>query len=357
MTGDPKVRRAALGSARQALFAPIGGWSLFSGSAGVGLAVLDVAQLLDAPELVGPSVERIEAASVAALNEANTPFDLLAGLSGVVMALIWASPYDLDGGWRARAFDLGRQIMGAAHAIDDNPEGPIAWPLANGAAEHLCGLAHGAAGAALAFDALGRLVPAEPGWAAAARRARSYEQIHYDPDHGSFADLRRPDPGQPAGLPPHPHMWCHGSVGVAAERLRADPADLLACADLAGALAGARRFAETITRGAAGPGAGQLANLSQCHGVSGLIDLFLDAHAASGDDSYRSIAEELGTFMINDAHREDGWRSGVPGGWRTPGLMLGEAGIGWAFLRLEQQSLTAVWELRLSTATKPERLI
>lgn len=353
-SGDGEVGRTALGAARHALGCPAEDWSLFSGGAGVGVAALDVARSLDAPELVAPAVERIEAASVAALAADDAGFDLLAGVAGVIMALVWALPYDLDGGWRARAFDLGRKLMGQAHALDADAAGPIAWPLGPGATEYLCGLAHGAAGAALALDALGRLAPGEPGWAAAARRARDYERIHYDPAAGSFADLRPPEPGQPAMPPTHPHMWCHGSIGIAAERLRATgwrsgqaDADRLARADLAGALAGARRFGEHIARGAAGPGAGQAANVSQCHGVGGLIDLLLDVAAASGDAGSRVLAEDLGALMLNDARREGGWRSGVPGGWRTPGLMLGDAGAGWALLRLARPGTPAAWELRL----------
>ena len=168
-----------------------------------------------------PSVEAIEAASETALAATDSaPADLLGGLAGVVHGLVAALPYDLDGCWRSRAFELGRALLASASGA---PAG-ICWPTSPGSAEHLCGLARGAAGVALALARLAALAPEAEGWAKAAAAARGYERGWFSPEHASWADLRQDALGP--GGPGYPQLWCHGSVGIAHERLRATAAGL-----------------------------------------------------------------------------------------------------------------------------------
>jgi lantibiotic modifying enzyme len=138
----------------------------------------------------------------------------------------------------------------------------------------------------------------------------------------------------------YPHMWCHGSIGVAAERMGSAEHDLLARADAVGGLAGARAHAERLLARPLGPGAGDEANASVCHGVSGLIDLFMEAWEATRETDWLALAGDLADLMLNDSRRAGGWRSGIPGGWPTPGLMLGHAGIGWTLLRVADPERT-----------------
>lgn len=343
-SGDPLLAETALAALQHAL-AHIEGWALFTGGMGVGLVALEVAELLQQPALVAPALQAIEASSSAALAE-GAPQDLLVGTAGVIVGLVAARRYDLDGGWAARAQELGRGLLAAA--VDDGPAGedgpPLSWRLGSGIAARLCGLAHGASGIAMAFEALGRVDPQNPVWRRAARQARTYERAHYSRDVGSWSDLRPPDQG--TTVPGCPHMWCHGSIGIGAERLAAIGHDLMARADAAGALAGARAHALRLLQGPVGPGAGDEVNASVCHGVSGLVDLFIDAWQVSGDTAWMALAERLCSLMRNDATRVGGWRSGVPGGWPAPGLMLGKAGAGWALLRLAQPTrIPSVWRL------------
>jgi lantibiotic modifying enzyme len=333
---DAVLKRTALGAMRHALEASEG-WSLFTGATGVGLAALEVAERLENPDLVLDGTRLIERGSVAATNEGR-PCDLLVGTAGVVVALCAAHRYDVDGGWTARAFDLGRGLLAAAIAegpdCTDGP--PLSWPLAPDSPVRLCGLAHGASGVALALEALAHLAPGESGWPAAARRARNYERAYYAADEGSWADLRPTAAGVIGGPPGYPHMWCHGSIGIAAERLGAVDHDLLARADAVAGLAGARAHAMRLAAGPAGAGAGDALNGSLCHGLAGLIDLFIDAWQVTGDSSWMAVAGGVGDLILNDSRRHGRWRSGVPGGWPAPGLMLGRAGTGWALLRLAE---------------------
>lgn len=345
LSGDAQLKATAIGALRHAL-AHVEGWSLFSGGMGIGLVALEVAELLDEPAFATRGTQLIETASLDCSAPAS-PHDLLAGVAGIVVGLAAARSYDIDGGWIDRAFDLGRKLI--REAVPSGPAGrdgeALSWPLMPGATERLCGLAHGAAGIAYAFETLARLAPQEAGWRTAARRARAFERAHYSPEAGSFADLRAPEPGARSAMPSYPHMWCHGSIGIAAERLGAldDP---LARADAVGALAGARQYAERLLAGPAGPGAGDAVNGSLCHGLSSLIDLFIDAWQASGEESWLELAGKTGTLLGNDARRPQGLRSGVPGGWPAPGLMLGDAGMGWSLLRLARpRDVPSGWRL------------
>lgn len=346
LTGEVPLREAALGAARHAL-ARAEGWSLFSGRLGAGLAVLETAERLDATELVSPAVEAIEMAGEQALREAGEagPYDLMSGLAGVIQGLLAALPYDVDGGWLGRAFELGRALL--AGAADDGTG--WSWPLDPRDPQRLCGLAHGASGIAFALEALAQVAPDETGWREAASRARAFERAWYAPEHGSWADLRAEGLSESGAPPAYPHMWCHGSIGIAAERLRlAAGDDLLARADAVAGLAGAAREARRILTGAAGPGGGDHVNGSQCHGLSGMVDLFIDAWEIDADPAWMALARAATSFIRNDAQRPNGWRCGIPGGHWTPGLMLGGAGIGWAHLRAWNPALVgSCWRLRL----------
>jgi lantibiotic modifying enzyme len=327
LSGDAGLRRTALGAARHGL-ARSEGWSLFSGRLGAGLVALEIAAGLDEPALVPPAIEAMEAASEAALAEAaQAPADLLTGLAGVVVGLAEALLYDLDGGWLARAFDLGRALLAAAQP---GPTG-LSWPMVPGGAERLCGLGHGAAGVALALDRLAALAPQERGWSEAAAAARGFERGWFSPEHASWADLREATPGARARS--HPHFWCHGSVGIGHERLHATRlgGDALCRADAAAALAGAVAEAEGLLALPAGPGGGDRTNGSLCHGIGGLVDLLAESF---GDPGLLALMRRLTAFIRNDAGPARRWRSGIPGGGPpTPGLMLGSAGIGWAMCR------------------------
>ena len=346
--GEDSLRGAALGAIRHAL-SRAEGWSLHSGRLGAGLVGLELAALLDEPALVPPSVEAVETASETALaGAASAPADLLGGLAGVVHGLVEALPYDLDGGWLARAFDLGRALLAAAEGA---PTG-LCWPSAPGRAEHLCGLGHGGAGVALALSRLAALAPGETGWAEAAKAARGFERGWFSPEHASWVDLRHDAVG-PAG-PSYPHFWCHGSVGIAHERLRAIEAGLadpLCRADAAAALAGIAADTERILALPAGPGGSDRTNGCLCHGLGGVVDLLAEAHALAPDPAALALMRRATAFIRNDAGPERRWRSGIPGGGpETPGLMLGSAGIGWAHLRAaDPASLPAGWTPRIAT--------
>lgn len=339
-TGSDDFARVARGAATHAL-ARVRHYSLFSGSAGAGIVALEVAALLDEPVLAERGAALLQDAAAAAIADDAAIADYIAGRAGVLWAVVTAAAAGVPGDWLTSARRLAEILVTTGDATDEAPDG-LSWPLHAGG-PRLCGLGHGASGPALALEALGRLDP-DPRWAAAAVAARRYERAWYSPAAGTWADLRE-------GVS-YPHMWCHGSIGVAAERLAAVMAgtsDPMAAADLAGGLAGARAAASGLVDVPTGPGAGHAINGSQCHGLGGMSDLFVDAALAEGDrgGAWLVLARRCTEQMRRDARRVDGWRTGVfPSGESTPGLMLGLSGIGWALLRVASpESVPSAWRL------------
>jgi len=346
LSGDERLRRTALGAVAHALQRSEG-VSLFSGRMGTGLVAMELGLWLDRADLVAQGASCVDECSVQALHRPEM-HDFLVGTAGVLAALLWAYKQAGAVQWLARARQLGEILLDQAveDGVADADGTPLSWPLSIGDRQRLCGLAHGASGVALAFHALSHADPSDHRWAAVARRARRHERAHFSPQHGSWADLRTLST---TGVSPHgsyPHMWCHGSVGIGAERLHLLDSDLLARGDALAALSGAKRYAEMLLAGPCGAGAGDVVNASVCHGLAGMVDLFLDARQCTQDARWLSLASRLGEFMCNDARRQGGWRSGIPGGFTTPGLMLGRSGAGWALLRLaEPEQVPSAWRL------------
>lgn len=320
------VARAAHGAIAHAL-AQADGWSLHSGRLGAGLVAIELATLLQTPDLAQTGYELcIVAAEQALTDPGPVALDFLAGLAGVLhaaSALVRVRPGD----WRYRAYALAYRLAEAGVA---QPLGR-SWALHEADPQHLCGLAHGASGVALAFEDFAEISDDPAPWQAEAAAARLFERSHFDPAACSWADLRV-DARQPDASPTYPHMWCHGSIGIGHERLQAyrrHRDSPLIAADLAAALTAARREAARIAGGPAGPGAGFGANACQCHGLSGLIDLLVE----TGDPQDLALARHVAAFVRLDALRPEGHRCGNPSGEPAPGLMLGLAGIVWGQLR------------------------
>lgn len=337
------VRRTARAAIEHALLRAEG-WSLHTGRLGAGLVALEIAGLFDDPDLArrGREICRDEVLQAVAAPP-PAALDLLAGLAGVLHAVSHLAT-ERPSSWLPLAERLASRI---ASAGNERAAGR-GWPMIEGGLPELCGLGHGAAGVALALEDLARVMEnveaaaathhGEPDadrergrWRAAAAAARCFERAHLDPVACSWADLRV-DPAHPDASPGYPHFWCHGSIGVGHERVRAHrrhPEDHLVAADVLIALTAARREAERIAGGPAGPGAGFGANASQCHGLSGLIDLLTE----TGDPADLALARHVAGFVRRDTQRAEGPRCGLPTGESTPGLMLGVAGIAWGQLR------------------------
>lgn len=335
-SGDSRHRETAAGALAHAM-SVADGYGLFTGGLGAALVALtsDLDLRENAPALIDRCLQ-------AALADPTPAADLLAGLAGVVVGLDAALDLVAEQRWLDGAIALGRRLAG----LGEGRVPGLAWPVHPGSRTYLCGLAHGASGVALALTRLSRRDPDEPLWSRTAQQARDFERSFYSPEQGSWADLREDAGGAAPGTRTYPHMWCHGSIGIAAERL--DATDRLGRADRLAALEAVRSTTRSLVAGPRGPGATDIINGSVCHGLSGAADLLLDAaHLAENPTPWRALACTAAATVRDDATRQEGWRCGIPGGWACPGLMLGLAGIGWTQLRSHDPvSVPSAWRAR-----------
>ena len=129
------------------------------------------------------------------------------------------------------------------------------------------------------------------------------------------------------GDPHRPRVqWCHGAPGIglfaarAAEIFNDD---------------GLRRFAERCAH--ATLAAGDIRNNpSQCHGLAGNAELFIELARVAGDASWLAHARAFGDQALAYREKHDGevrWLGDEPGNY-SPDFMLGSSGLGHFFLRL-----------------------
>ena len=190
----------------------------------------------------------------------------------------------------------------------------MSWPLLPGVRITCAGSRHGAAGFALALSELGwHLARRTRVDGKAAAQARAFEQQWYSPAHGSWADLRS-EVRVADGRFGYPHFWCHGSVGIGHDRIAAAASDRTGPVERAEASprSPARARRPTDTCRASRTRRRFDANGSQCHGLGGLIDLFVEAWRVDPDPTLISSQPLLDAFMRNDAGPRQMWRCGVP---------------------------------------------
>ena len=341
-TGDRRTADLAADALRVSLQAAkpgSGSLSLFSGATGIALAAVDVSRCLGRPALgeAGHVLARSVASAVRAPSATTSDWDLLGGLAGTAIGLLAIHQRRPD-----------RLLLQACRAactrlIDARLAGArgTAWPdPARPEAEPLCGLGHGASGAAWAL--------AELSWlhdggevAAVVDEALRYERGWFSPDRCAWADLRRPAGATREESPAWTTAWCHGALGIGAVRLRMyeSTGDLAALAEASASIQAARAL---VAQGSADLRGSRLSDVTLCHGLGGAVELMLLAYEVTGIADHLRAARRAGDLCLAICRRNGGrWTVGLRGGTDVPGLFLGLAGIGVAMLRLHDPSLAA----------------
>jgi lantibiotic modifying enzyme len=258
----------------------------------------------------------------------------MGGSAGAIIALVAMSRSVGCLGDHELAISIGEELCRAAARHDNvwtwDPE------VASGhgtASAPLTGLSHGAAGIALALLELHAATRRQE-FLEGATGAFAYEDSLFDPVLGNWPDLRGIDVlGESPPAPRYVRAWCHGAPGIALARLRASALDSArAEAHLAIARAAIdttfRAIEENITR----PGS----DASLCHGMAGLLEIALEGGRILNEPTIRDRVIGAATVLIERHHSLGDWPSGFLSGGPNPSLMLGLAGIGYFFLRLQE---------------------
>jgi len=327
-----KAMSAAIAEARNSLQSRT--FSLLSGSTGTALAAIEVADRLKLPRLRHSALSLVKKTCDLIAREPIQEIDLIGGAAGIVIGLLaihrrCGDPVLLNT-CRIVCEDL---LQRARHEWWGN-----SWSESD-TAPALCGLGHGMSGVGW--------VLAEMAWAAgeqrylaAAHDAFRYERSWFSPQRCAWPDLRDPKEQSIADgtWPGWMTAWCHGALGIGAVRLRLYEVsrDMTSLAEASAAIQAARFL---VMQAGVGLQAGQLSDVTLCHGLGGAAELFLLACEVFDSRDHLRAARQVGHLCLNIyAHNGKMWTCGLHGAEHVPGLFLGLAGIGTTLLRMHDLS-------------------
>ncbi len=336
-TGDRVVRKTALGAAAQASsraedIPPAVRIGLYSGLTGIAWALDRAGNLLGGQELRDRGDALMEQVRGADLDQ--QPLDVLSGCAGAIPVLLSLAASKRRAEYTDLAVRCGERLLNTAVRENEGWSWKTIDAPGMNPSRNLTGFSHGAAGIGWALLELGHAT-GDARFCAAAFEAFRYERSHYSAQFENWPDFRdylRP-PGQ-RNTPVYANAWCHGAPGIGLSRLRAqelthDPA----CREEA------ETAIRTTSRALEDPRAA-VNGFSLCHGCAGNADLLIEAARTTNEPGHRARAEAVGHAGIDrfEAQRLP-WPCGIPGAGETPGLMLGTAGIGYFYLRLDDPHL------------------
>jgi lantibiotic modifying enzyme len=334
-TGERLYRRMALAAALSSLDRAgelrAHPSSVFSGRLGVGYAIARVGEYLGEPVLVERARAELLAASQVAPE--GHALDLVGGSAGAVGVLLAAHRQFGDDQLLQGALQHGNHLLSAG--LRDE-HGDLCWDTLPGQAQRpLTGLAHGAAGIVLALEELASAT-GERRFAEAAQAGLRYEDRWFNQQLDNWPDFRLLSMGtQPSSSAPCGLAWCHGAPGIGLQRLRSYLATNSSESRKAAVAAG-----RAVAKAVEAASRHMPADASLCHGLCGLLELLMELGRAKLAPEAEALARRTASALsraFDASHR--GFPCGVPG-WsgEVPGLMLGLAGIGGFFLRVDDAS-------------------
>jgi type 2 lantibiotic biosynthesis protein LanM len=251
-------------------------------------------------------------------NAADDQFlDILGGSAGAGLVIANCFPYLQN---RDLALEAARAC--ADRLLDSRSDlgGRVVVPVTEGK-PLLTGFSHGAAGLSLACLRLGSLL-ADSSVAELSVVARDFEARHFSEAGGGWADLRPDAHHSTSPL----STWCNGAAGIGLSRCLAfwsegnDQPDAARMMDDIG-------FALRSSRAS---GLGNSHCL--CHGDLGTMELYMAASRLDGMADESKYGQQIAGMVARQVLIGDP-ACGVAPGVSVPGLMTGQAGIGFGLLR------------------------
>lgn len=253
------------------------------------------------------------------LIEQDQSQDIISGTAGCLLALLALYHVRPSAHVREVAMLCGEHLLAQAQQMEVG----MAWNTLKDAKQPLTGFSHGAAGIGFSLLALSALT-GEERFRQAAQAAMLYERSTFSAEQQNWPDFRLQNATETTAeqTPTYMTTWCHGAPGIGLSRLAA-----LQYLDEPAMREEIRvALTTTLQRGFG-------FNQSLCHGDLGNLETVLYASHVLPDPAYGEQLKHL-TAMILNSIDQRGWRTGIPLGVETPGLMTGLAGIGYQCLRL-----------------------
>jgi tRNA A-37 threonylcarbamoyl transferase component Bud32 len=242
--------------------------------------------------------------------------DLVTGLAGIGLLhlAVWRSSG--DDGALARAVECAGELFRRRQAGRPIWRFPDDFDVLSG--REFPGFSHGSAGVGYFL--------AEAAMASGSDRLRAASQEVADwvieqarpalPDESGLSWNSIDSPGRSYGL-----NWCHGAAGMVRF--------LLSVHELTGE---DRHLVAAVGAGRTIAAGGSWVGTSQCHGLAGNLEVLIDLAHHTGEPEWLTAARILGENLRSYATAE-GWPSDERS-FGCPDLMVGEAGVGAALLRL-----------------------
>lgn len=380
---DKRLRETAEGAIQHSLSEgqdlPENSFGFYNGRVGIAYASAKIGRCLNQQKYLDQAADLL--VPLEGKEDQDERLDVIAGAAGAIPALLQLATW-LDTERPARmAIALGESLIQQSFY---EPTG-WSWDTLNStnsvAKRHLTGYAHGASGIGHCFLELYRVTEADR-YRYAAEQALLYERQFFDEEESNWPDFRCAEfskylraggkenlraeikDGDNTCQETYRSLWCHGAPGIGLVRLRAY--DLLDREVYAHEASAALESVKTSRD--------PFWTYSLCHGVGGTCETLLYAAHVLGKPELRSQAEAYGEqgkkYAEDDSlpwpcglratsvpegaemesqvetseegknHAEDDpppWPYGTVNSMNTvsdPSLMLGEAGIGYFYLRL-----------------------
>ena len=292
-----------------------------------------------AEELLSPLKDNID-------NENG--LDVIGGAAGAIPILLILSDYLNIELTKYIAEGLGKNLIKKANM---EPNG-WSWGSGTSNVRNLCGLAHGAAGFGHSFLELYNKT-GKSKYLYACEQAFLYERQFYNEQIKNWPDFRYSDLSEyiyynkieeliniikEDKLKPYQikymSAWCHGAPGIGLTRLRMFD---ITKNDIY------KNESINAIEGTLNDCHQKLGNYSLCHGIGGNTETLIYAYEILNNKNYLNIAEKYGLEGIEKfANQNIDWPCGTIGSVSDPSLMLGEAGIGYFYLRLYDSTIPSV---------------
>ena len=320
MTGDSRAREVAEAAAmwveaesKSDLRNPDADAGLYFGMSGHGQMCLHLYEATGRERWLRDAQARARAVARASWPDAH----VLSGSAGSVIFLLRLYEAAADQSVLDAAVRAGDHI---ARTVERDAEG-ARWDWhRDGQIRFSAGFVHGASGIAYALAELWRFTGDDATKNLVYDAWNWIEAVALEDDRGICWNRWPGDPHRPRV------QWCHGAPGIGLFAARA--AEIFDDDDLRGL---AERCAKATLA------AGDVRNNpSQCHGLAGNAELFIELARAGGDESWMARARDFGDAAVAYSEERDGevrWPGDEPGN-DSPDFMLGSSGLGHFFLRL-----------------------
>jgi len=337
-TSDERYRRAAVDGmfGSLALLETAHTYALFTGRMSVALALTRIDHL---DPTAGFKDRAVEIALDSVNNRQWEQLDLINGIVGIIVGLLHIHAASGDN----RLLPVIDMYVEKTLQLMQAGKQGVRWDRTEMYITSICGYSHGASGFAYAFTELSRYFN-NPSYMEIALQACLYETQFFNDDSGNWRDLRGPSwylfgdtitkkyqEGDLKFFLKHSEMnaWCHGAPGVGLARLRMNEhapnnpfaRELLTAVDTT--------YRLTVTLPDAENDSPCL-----CHGLAGNAELLLETYRVTGDESCLQKAWDVAEKIFLHHSKFGYYRSGNSTGVDDDSLFLGNAGVGYFFLRL-----------------------